>query len=168
MTPGKFSIVACGPRGDARNEFRLAHEIASGIRYVALLIDSESPVVNIDKTWDHLAVHDRWEKPQGAQNDQVMFMTTCMETWIVADRTALREQFGPDLQTGELPPIDNLEERRPGYLKDRLESATRLCPSPYKKGLIAFAVLVNLDPGGLEDSLPSFRRARRILTAKLT
>ena len=66
--------------------------------YVALLIDSEEPLSNIDETWDHLMRRDRWQRPRGAQDDQVLFMTTCMETWIVADYNALRAHFGQGIQ----------------------------------------------------------------------
>lgn len=32
-----------------------------------------------------------WDPPTGATDNQVLLMTTCMETWIVADRALGRE-----------------------------------------------------------------------------
>ena len=52
------------------------------------------PVSDIEETWVHLHRRDSWRRPRGARNDQVLLMTTCMETWIVADHTSLREHFG--------------------------------------------------------------------------
>ena len=162
-----FQVTACGGRGEAWNDFQDAHADAEGAYYVALLIDSEEPVANIDETWPHLEDKDKWPRPREAQDDQVLFMTRCMETWIVADRSALREQFGPNIQAGDLPEIDNLEQFSPGNLKDRLESATQLCLDPYNKGRNSFEVLGNLNPDVLEQHLPSFHRTRRILSDKL-
>ena len=164
---GKFDVIASGGRGEAWNDFQDAHDDAAGEYYVALLIDSETSLVDIDETWKHLEEGDGWEKPADAQDDQVLFMTRCMETWIVTDRTALREQFGQDLQTDDLPELDDLEQLSPGNLKDLLESATQLCPDPYSKGRNSFEILGKLNPSVLEQHLPSFRRTRRILSDKL-
>ena len=163
----KFDVIACGGRGEAWNDFQDAHADAVGEYYVSLLIDSEIPIANIDATWQHLEDRDGWQKPSDAHDDQVMFMTTCMETWIVSDRETLLEHFGEDLTVSELPALDNLEVRRRGYLNDRLESATQDCPEPYSKGRNSFEVLGKLNPNVLEEHLPSFRRARRILRDKL-
>lgn len=69
---------------------------------------------SIEEAWKHLAnvtTVPVWQKPDGANDDQVLFMTTCMETWIVADRKTLREHYGTELQEGALPPINQLEQR---------------------------------------------------------
>ena len=81
---GKFDVIASGGRGEAWNDFQDAHADAEGAYYVAMLIDSEEPVANIHETWAHLNQYDNWQMPVGAQDDQVLFMVTCMETWIVS------------------------------------------------------------------------------------
>ena len=167
LDDGRFQVTACGGGGDARNDFLDAHAVAGDQYYVALLIDSESPVANIEETWKHLTEKHNWQRPPGARDDQVLLMTTCMETWIVADRSALGAHFGQCLLVSELPDLDSLEELRRGTVKDRLQDATRSCPVPYGKGSNSFEVLSRLDPTVLEERLPSFRRARRILTEKL-
>ena len=163
----RFRVTACGGRGDAWNDFQDAHEDAGGAYYVALLIDSESPVANIEETWKHLTEEEKWERPPDVQDEQVLFMTTCMETWIVADRSALCAHFGPCLLVSELPDLDSLEELRRGTVKNRLQDATQGCPTPYRKRGNSFEMLGRIDPKVLEERLPSFRRARRILTDKL-
>ena len=167
LDDSRFQVTACGGGGDARNDFRDALADAGDQYYVALLIDSESPVANIEETWKHLTEEHNWQRPPDARDDQVLFMTTCMETWIVADRSALYAHFGQCLLVSELPDLDSLEELRRGTVKDRLQDATRSCPAPYGKGPNSFGLLGRLDPTVLEARLPSFRRARRILTDKL-
>ena len=160
-------LKACGSRQSAYENFVAIYASQSSLDYIALLIDSEDPVTNIDETWRHLNQRDGWQRPAGAQNDQVLFMVTCMETWIVADRQTLNQHFGNPLQTSALPPLDNLERRSRQDVQDRLERATRNCPGPYTKGPKSFEVLGKLNPDVLEQRLPSFHRARRILSDKL-
>ena len=42
--------------------------------YVAMLIDSEDPIDDIEATWHHLreSQRDGWAKPEGARDDQVL------------------------------------------------------------------------------------------------
>jgi hypothetical protein len=71
-------LVACGSRGSVYDDFKTAHADGEA-SYVAMLIDSEEPVTDLEETWDHLGRCDGWEQPDGADNAQVLFMTTCME-----------------------------------------------------------------------------------------
>lgn len=161
-------LVACGSRNSAYDDFRTAQENgAANSDYIALLVDSEEPVADINATWEHLRQRDGWTRPAGADNEQVLLMTTCMETWIVADRAALAAHYGQRLQDSALPATDNLERRRRGDVQSGLERATRNCSEPYAKGPHSFTVLGRLNPDTLEPLLPSFRRARRILAGRL-
>ncbi len=160
-------LVACGSRGSAYDAFKNSHRKVSGTDYVALLIDSEDPLQDMDKTWDHLKRRDSWERPQGAQDDQVLFMTTCMETWIVADLNALDAHFGQRFQPNALPPLHNVESRARGDVQMGLERATRDTAGPYKKGPKSYEVLSKIDPDTIEPHLPSFRRTRKLLGEKL-
>ena len=161
-------LVARGSRNSAFDGFNTAQSDASGAEYVALLIDSERPVSDIEETWEHLRRSDNWQKPRGARNDQVLLLTTCMETWIVADRAALREHFGQGLRPNGLPLPTNLESRSTSDIQDSLENATRDCAAPYAKGRRSYEVVGKLNPDTLESHLPSFGRARRILDVRLT
>ena len=160
-------LVACGSRNSAYDDFRAAQQNGATVDYIALLVDSEAPVADINATWEHLRQRDRWQRPAGADNEQVLLMTTCMETWIVADRAALAAHYGQRLQDSALPATDNLESRRRGDVQSGLERATRNCSEPYAKGPHSFTVLGRLNPDTLEPLLPSFRRARRILAGRL-
>ena len=160
-------IIARGGRDSTYDSFKTAHAVASLSDYVAMLIDSEDPVVDINETWIHLNQRDGWQRPPDAQDDQVLLMVTSMETWVVADRQTLNEHFGNRMQTSTLPPLDKLESRSRQDVQSRLEHATRNCSGPYRKGANSFKVLGKLNPNILEEHLPSFQRVRRILSEKL-
>ena len=160
-------LTACGSRNSAYDDFKIAHAHASDSDYVALLVDSEDPVVDIAKPWDHLLQRDGWPKPPDAEDDQALLMTTCMETWIVTDTNALTSHFGQCLQSSALPSSDNLESRPRGDIQNSLYHATRNCPGPYEKGAKSFELLGKLAPNAIEPRLPSFGRARNILNEKL-
>ena len=162
------ALRVCGSRTSAYDDFRAAHENSAADDYIALLVDSEEPVADINDTWEHLRRRDGWQRPAGADDAQVLLMTTCMETWIVAARAALTEHYGQHLQDSALPPPADLESRRRDDVQRSLERATRNCPAPYAKGPHSFIVLGKLNPNALAPLLPSFRRARRILDAALT
>ena len=162
-------LFACGGRASAYDDFVTAH-VNSGEGYVAMWIDSEEPITNIENAWTHLATVtnvQRWNRPVGANDDQVLFMTTCMESLIVADRETLRQEFGAALQESALPPLINLEQRSRHDVQNGLLHATRNCSKQYSKGKLSFIILGNLVPATLEEHLPSFRRVRRVLRDKL-
>jgi len=159
-------LVACGGRPAAYGDFKTAHE-SNKAEYVAMLIDSEKPVSNPEETWDHLRNCDRWERPDGADDEQVLFMTTCMETWIVADRDTLRQHYGSSLQESALPSLISLEQGNRQDIQERLKRATRNCSNAYQKGKRSFEILGKLEPEMMESHLPAFQRAKRILNEKL-
>lgn len=160
-------LSACGGRTSAFDDFKTAHAKAGAGHFVAMLIDSEEPMLDIEKTWQHLKARDNWDRPAGTGDDQVLFMTTCMETWIAADRETLRKHYGHKLQESALPPTNNLESRGRVDVHDKLEHATRNCSNAYTKGKRSFVVVGELNPETLESLLPSFTRAKKILTEKL-
>jgi len=124
-------LSACGGRNSAFDDFKTAHANSNSGGYVAMLVDSEDPVMDTDKTWDHLKSRDNWDKPAGAIDEQVILMTTCMESWIVSDRAALEAHYGHKLQRSALPPLENLERRGRNDVHDKLVHATRDCSNAY-------------------------------------
>ena len=155
-------LKACGSRNSAFNDFKIAHQ-SKKHPFVTLWIDSEDPVADIEKTWEHLEKRDGWEKPEKSSNEQVLFMTTSMETLICADREALKKCFKDNLQESALPPLNNLESKNRKELFDLLKRSTRNCLSPYEKGKKSFELLGLLDAKTLRQHLPSVERTWRIL-----
>lgn len=161
----QIDVTACGGRGKAFRQFQIAHRAAHRNEYVAMLVDSEDPVINVERTWDHLRKRDGWSKTRDSANEHVMLMTTSMETWIAADRDALRERYGRHLRENSLPSLVDLENRVREDVLRALQNATN---NRYKKGEESFTVLRKLNPVTLEQYLPSFRRVQRVLSDKLT
>ena len=164
----KPRLVACGSRKNAFEDFKNAHARNRGGIFIAMWIDSEDPLQDLEAAWSHLKPRrdDQWTRPVGAKDDQVLFMTTCMETWIVADRDALKKHYRGKLQISALPPLDDLESRHRDKIREQLTHATRNCKNAYAKGTRSFEVLAKLSPAAL-DALPSFKRVRRILNQNL-
>lgn len=160
-------LTACGGRESTFADFRVAHESRAPEDYVAMMIDSEHPLEDTEVTWDHLTSRDGWERPPDAADDQVLFMTTSMETWIITDRDSLRSHYGSQLQVSALPALTILETRNRHDIQDALVRATRNCKNAYRKGKRSFDVLSKLMPDSLKPHLPSFRRNLEILDEKL-
>jgi len=163
-------LIASGGRDAVFDDFSTAQTNKGADEYLAMWIDSEEGMANINAAWNHLqnvTTVPKWVRPAGVTDDQVLFMTTCMETWIVADRQMLDVHYGSDLQESALPPLDNLEQRSRHDIQDSLAHATRDCTNAYKKGKRSFALLGKLSPETLQLYLPSFVRARQILDQRL-
>ena len=171
---GKFAgrlprIIACGSRQGAYDNFKTEH-LAGKVSYVALLVDSEEPVADGEKPWEHLKTRDNWDCPEKATDDQVFLMTTCMETWIIADQEGLKrffERHKPCLLAAGLPSTVNLENQQRHQIQDALVTATKDCTNAYAKNKRSFEALANADPAVLRVHLTAFVRMERILDDKL-
>lgn len=146
-------IWACGPRTRAYEDFRIAAR--AGEPRAILLVDSEDAVNG--EAWQHLRARDGWERPAGVDDDQAQLMVTCMETWLMADRTALRSFFGSCLQESALYQAGGLEDRTRQDVQVALEQATRNCgrERAYAKGKRSFQLLAEVKPEAL-DGMPHF------------
>ena len=158
------------PSGDgaaALRRFRTAVSDGRRSDYVGVLIDSEDLVDNINEPWYHLSKRQGsiWQRPDDACDDQVLLMTTSMETWVATDHEALRRRFPRDFNESRLPTLDGIEDRNRSDVFNALKGAT---DDRYEKGAISFELLGKLNPDTLAEHLPSFVRARRILEEKLS
>lgn len=162
-------IIACGSRTEVYDSFETEH-LTGKTSYVALLVDSEDPVPNGEKTWEHLKIRDGWDCPAGAADEQVFLMTTCMETWIIADQDGLKRFFErnkPCLRPAGLPAAKDLETKNRHTIQNTLLTATQDCINAYAKNKRSFEALANVDPAVLRRILPSFARMERILNDNL-
>lgn len=159
-------LVACGGRNSTFDSFTTAHLKAAKGDYIAMIVDSEDPVSNQNMPWNHLANRDGWQRPNGALDEQVLLMATCMETWIACDRPTLKVHYGACLHENALPAQHNIEARHRHDVQDGLERATRDCKNKYQKGKRSFEILRKLNPNNL-SSLTSFDRFQKVLNKKL-
>ena len=165
----KPRLVACGGRGKVYDQFCIQHRSRKA-SYVVMWIDAEEPMEDVDEAWKHLSevkTVPAWSRPENAEDDQVLFMTTSMETWIVIDRETLRRHYGENLNENPLPAFPNIEKRPRKDMLKAIETATRKCKNEYEKGARSFEVLEKVDVDVLRTHLPSFARVERILKTKL-
>ena len=163
-------LAACGGRDAVFNHFKSAHDKNTSAAYLAMWIDSEEPMEDIEKAWKHLQnakTVSKWSQPHASCDDQVLFMTTCMETLIVSDRDSLKAHYGDNLQESALPTAVNLEQLGRHDVQDKLQNATRNCKNAYAKRKRSYEILAKLNPETLKKHLPSFARTIRILGDRL-
>lgn len=121
-----------------------------------LLVDSEDLVQSGHTVWEHLKTRDKWDKPIGASDDDAFLMISCMETWFVADRTALQQVFHKCWNDNALPQWPHLESVEKLQVFRALAQATSSCGKrKYAKGRISFEVLEAINPGVIEQACPS-------------
>jgi len=169
-------LIVCGGRGQAFDRFKTALK-EDKASFIGLWIDSEDPVglnkSNTDserdklRVWDHLRRRDRWDRPHGAEDKQVLLMVTCMETWIAADRPACGKHYKTKFRENALPALTVLENKHRHDVQDALETATTDCSNAFKKGKQSFEILGQLQPEELSKHLGSFNRVQRILAKEL-
>ena len=152
-------IFAAGGRDDAWRDFRTALAGARENDFIVLLVDSEGPVADGGRPWVHLREQDRWNRPDGAAEENAHLMVQCMESWFLADMDALAAFFGDGFNRGALPrrpDIENVSKRDVDY---GLKRATH--PSgkgEYHKGRHSFEILATVDPGRVVDASPHAKR----------
>ncbi|MEY3444608.1 MAG: hypothetical protein RLZZ519_2889 [Bacteroidota bacterium] len=171
----KPTIIAAGGRDQALSDFKATLSERQRPGFPILLVDSEDPVaykdISLDApVWQHLKNRDKWEKPHGAENNQVVLMVTSMETWIAADHEVLKKQFKSGFNEKKLPSLLNLESRSRKEVLAALEAATKDCgrDRQYAKGEISFKLIAMLNPATLQQHLPHFQRFIAVLKHHLS
>lgn len=124
-----------------------------------LLVDSEEVVRAGRTAWEHLAEADGWQRPGGAGEDTAFLMITCMETWFIADREALRKFFHGGWRENAVPQWPDLERMEKSRIFLALAAATAECGRKrYSKGSLSFDILRVIDPNVVMQHCPSARK----------
>jgi Domain of unknown function (DUF4276) len=147
----KPRVIACGGRKRAYDQFC---DALAGDAEAWLLVDAEElPALGPSPSpWDHVKARkdDGWERPGNASDDQLHFMTACMETWLLADHAALKAVFGPKLDASKLPALAQLEATDKRAISSALKAATKPTKAgAYSKGSHSFKTLAKVSPGSL-------------------
>jgi len=159
-------VVACGSRNDTFGSFRVAStDLGKGDFVPILLVDAEAAVTG--GPWDHLRRQDGWEKPPQATTDQAHLMVQLMESWFLADASALREYFGDGFRDSALPRRPDVESIAKAEVLTALANASRgTTKGSYSKGQHSFQILELVDPDTLEDCAPHAKRLFDVLREK--
>ena len=81
-------------------------------------------------------------------------MVQVMETWLLADRAALRRYFGAPFRENALPQWPALENVSKRDVSEALARATAACTRPYDKGTVSFELLAIVDPARVKAACP--------------
>jgi len=146
--------VPCGGRQEAYDAFTTAIKTAKPGELALLLVDAEDFIAAEHTKWQHLKARDNWDRPEGAENDQVFLMVQVMETWFLADLPALRRCFGAHFSAAPFRAWPALEAVPKQTVYEVLQKATAGCKQTYVKGDVSFDVLATLDPARVEATCP--------------
>ncbi len=156
------TVEAGGARSTTFELFKHAIRTRKPGEIPLLLVDSEDLVPLEDRpSWEHLRTRreDRWDKPEGAGDDDAYLMICCMETWLVADRKTLKDFFGQNWRDKALPEWPAPEKISKQQVWDALKKATAGCARKhYAKGKVSFELLGKIDPAEVEKRCPAARR----------
>lgn len=158
----QVSVEVHGGRGEVWRAFQLSMRLRSGPKPF-MLIDSEQLLQSDETPWHALRRIEQWTQLKDAEHEQVLFMTTCMETWLVADPVALSKYFGEKFDTASLPNHFDIEQVEKTEVLYKLRHAARNSTRSYEKGKCSFELLELIDPETLAKKLSHFRRAIAVL-----
>lgn len=149
-------IVRGGGRAQTFDDFCTAVKNPNSDELPLLLVDSEDFVEAGHDVWQHLKARDKWTKPKEVGKNDAFLMITCMETWFLADREALKDFFKGCWNDKALPKWPNLEKVDRKKALAALEKATAKCGErQYAKGAVSFELLKAISPAKIEDTFPS-------------
>lgn len=167
------TFFACGSRTAAFDDFKTALAKAKESEFVALLVDSEDALTQGTENdpWAHLLARDNWSRPSLAQVEHAHLMVQCMETWFLADLSALESFFGDGFKLGKIPTHPSLEAvSKDKVFKQLSEATARATKGTYdkrSKGRLSFELLACIDPAKVAKQCPHAHRLIKTLGGKL-
>lgn len=145
-------VVACGSRNDAYSDFKTAINNKKQEETILLLVDSEDCIAENINKWEHVKKRDSWKKPTDAQEDNIFFMVTCMESWFLADKDAVKSFYGQYFNVNALPKTSEYESIEKTTIYASLENATKKTQKgSYGKGAHSFKILALLDANKVKN-----------------
>jgi hypothetical protein len=163
---GSISVIASGDRATAYRDFCVALKQHPN-DFVILLVDSEEAVLH--PVWEHLQLRpgDHWARPAGAQEDQVHLMVQVMESWFLADPSALGAFYGQHFHRKAIPGQANVELISKADVYSALENATKNTQKGrYHKTRHAFELMELLDPARIRAASVHANELMKTLTEK--
>jgi len=155
----RLRIVAGGGREQTFDKFKIAARNIRADEVLALLVDSEGPIV-ANACEEHLRASDGWDFT-GAVNHRVFLMVQAMEAWFLADREALATFYDGGFLGKSLPgSATNTEIVRKQDIEPALKNATRKTNTKgeYRKIDHGAALLALIDPTKVEKASPHAKR----------
>lgn len=129
LNTNDLAVIPCGSRVQAYKDFKIAFE-QNKYDFVMLLLDSEGPVQDGQRAWQHFASGVRRDDvgltcPRGATDDNAHLMVQMMEAWFITDEAAFRIVYPKELQASSLSRATDIEQIPKHTIIPALENATR-------------------------------------------
>jgi hypothetical protein len=156
----KVTFMLHGSRRNAYEKFCFAL-IKNPEVYNVLLVDSEDPVQEFGKCWQHLKDRpdDRWDRPDNVNDDQCQLMCQAIEAWFFADPDGLKSYYGQHFHIGALSRTSNVENIAKRTQINNLETATRgTTKGRYHKYDHLPGILMTIDPLKVKNRAPHCAR----------
>jgi hypothetical protein len=147
----KPRIVASGSRDEAYHDFcRSVNSDADTL--AVLLVDSEDPILGGGTAIAHLRDREKhWTGPM--PEEQIHLMVQCMETWFLADKTALAQYYGKEFKPSALPANPKIEDISKHDVMKGLAGATKATrKGRYHKTGHGFDLLERIDPAAVRKA----------------
>ena len=90
-----------------------------------LLVDSDKAVSNTSSMCEEIRRGSTWDNAVVVDDRQLHFMVQVMESWFLADKSALEDYYGRSFRTNRLPSNPNVEQIQKADVESGLRSATR-------------------------------------------
>lgn len=121
-----------------------------------LLVDSEEPVAPGHTVWQHLQTRRQniFQRPANADDQSAYMMVQAMETWFMADPTALQCFFGVSFDSSVFENSPALESILKGDALDKLRQSSRGCRPRYRKGKVSYDLLAQISPDTVSAACP--------------
>lgn len=133
-----------------------------------LLVDSEGEVRDDIGTWAYLKEHSKWDRPEGASDDQAHLMVQAMEAWFVADPEAVKNGLGKNASVTHIRAPRNVESVPKATLESELnKAAAGTSKVRYQKLRDDLAILSVLDPAKVRAASKHARAFFDALQARL-
>lgn len=162
----RLRINASGGREQTFDDFKLALSNCRAGETVVLLVDSETPVTAATGV-EHLRANDNWRFPN-IENHCVFLMVQSMESWFLADRSALQTFYDGGFLPKSLPGSpSSVETIRKEDVASRLKAATirTKTKGEYQKIEHGCALLGLIDPALVERASPHAKQFHDFLRA---
>jgi hypothetical protein len=109
----------------------------------------------------HLLQRDDWKN---LPDEQVHLMVQCMESWFLADKSALKRYYGQGFKAHNLPGNLKIEEVLKQDVADGLKSATRdTIKGEYHKTKHGFEILELINPEAVRKASAYAERFFKVL-----
>ncbi len=167
------SVLHCTLHGPRRQAYeRFCHALKTRPdEYNVLLVDSEDPMQEEGACWQHVKnrADDKWDKPDGANDDQCQLMVQAIEAWFFADPETLADYDGKGFRKSSLPRRANVEDIAKYSHISALEAATRdTKKGPYHKFKHLPDILITIDPAKVRARAPHCERIFSTLEYRIT